>query len=83
MLDPLYRGLGLGKQLLQTALEHARKNGFPEARLDTTSDLRRAIGLYEKAGFQKPAKPPGLHGAKGFGYTNFHSSFDRAAQPGD
>ncbi|NBI82801.1 GNAT family N-acetyltransferase [Clostridiaceae bacterium] len=58
VLDPLYRGLGLGKQLLQTALEHARKNGFPEARLDTTSDLRRAIGLYEKAGFQKTGEAP-------------------------
>lgn len=58
VLDPLYRGLGLGKKLLQTALEHARQNGFQEARLETTCDLSRAIYMYEKAGFQKIGEAP-------------------------
>lgn len=58
LLDPLYRGVGLGKKLLQTALGFAKEAGFQKVYLETTDDLQDAIRMYEKAGFRKCAEKP-------------------------
>lgn len=47
------RGLGLGRRLLDAALEHARSAGFDRIVLDSTRDMRPAIELYRSAGFQE------------------------------
>ncbi len=50
----LYRGFqgrGLGRKLLETALKTAEDSGYREMYLDTLSTSRRALALYEKAGF--------------------------------
>lgn len=47
--DPAWRGRGLAKQLLRTALDWAREHGFETARLNA-SDAGRP--LYEALGFQ-------------------------------
>jgi len=51
-LAPVYRGRGLGKRLVQHALNRARQLGFGRVELETISLLRTAIGLYESFGFR-------------------------------
>ena len=50
-LMPHVRGQGLGKKLLKTAIAKARELGFKRMELETASQLREAIALYESAGF--------------------------------
>ena len=56
LLHPDYRGIGLGKRLLKTALDHCRQKKYKSVYLDTTDDLEKAIAMYEKAGFIKVAE---------------------------
>lgn len=58
LLDPFYRGMGLGKKLLEAALSFAKESGFQRVYLETTNDLQTAIQMYEKAGFRKCAEKP-------------------------
>jgi putative acetyltransferase len=46
------RGRGLGKRLLQQALDRARQLGFRRVELETNSSLVVAGGLYESVGFR-------------------------------
>jgi GNAT superfamily N-acetyltransferase len=62
-LDPELRGLGIGKRLLQTALRHAEEAGFERVVLDSTRDMRAAIGLYRAAGFEEISDYNGNHRA--------------------
>lgn len=48
---PEVRGVGLGKQVLDRAIEHARRLGFSAIVLETISVLKRAIYLYTRFGF--------------------------------
>jgi GNAT superfamily N-acetyltransferase len=50
-LAPGHRGRGLGRLLLDTALQYAAQRGFTEIRLETAAVLREAIALYRSAGF--------------------------------
>lgn len=50
-LMPHVRGQGLGRKLLKTAIAKARALGFKRLELETASQLREAIALYESAGF--------------------------------
>jgi len=48
---PEIRGLGLGWEVLERAVSHARRLGFKIIVLETTSVLERAIHLYKRFGF--------------------------------
>ena len=50
-VNPQYRGLGLGDQLVKEIIEHAQKAGYKEMVLDTIIPLQGAIYLYKKYGF--------------------------------
>lgn len=50
-LLPERRGRGLGRRLLDTALDHARRAGVARMELETASAMTAAIGLYQQAGF--------------------------------
>jgi GNAT superfamily N-acetyltransferase len=45
------RGLGLGKRLLDVAIEWTRAQGGKQMVLDTTEKMQRAIAFYEANGF--------------------------------
>lgn len=48
---PAARGLGLGRALMQAALDAARLRGYRELRLDTLPTMTEAIAMYRRAGF--------------------------------
>ena len=50
-LRPASRGLGIGTQMLETAIEWSRKQKASHMVLDTTHEMRRAIAFYESHGF--------------------------------
>ncbi len=56
-LLPESRGLGLGKELTQKCLDFACSEGFKQCYLDTLSNMKSAIALYENLGFRHLDKP--------------------------
>lgn len=50
-VDPAARGLGVGRQLLDTLLRAAAEGGIATLRLETGISQPEAIGLYQRAGF--------------------------------
>jgi GNAT superfamily N-acetyltransferase len=52
-IRPPYRGLGLGRQLIDRLIEHARLHGVSVLRLETGIHQDEAIRLYEGMGFRQ------------------------------
>lgn len=52
-VSPSQRGSGLGRRLLEQLCAAARERGLPLVRLETGVDQPEALGLYERAGFQR------------------------------
>ena len=52
-VDEAYRGLGVGRLLMQAAIERAQKLDFRQLRLETNSKLKEAVGLYKAFGFKE------------------------------
>ena len=50
---PAFRGLGLGKLILNCLAEYARERHVALLRLETGIYQMEAIGLYERYGFQR------------------------------
>ncbi len=53
LLTPETRGRGLGKRLLEEAVEYSRNSGYKRIILWTFSELETAIALYRCWGFEK------------------------------
>ncbi|HOC34952.1 MAG TPA: GNAT family N-acetyltransferase [Ruminococcus flavefaciens] len=51
-----YRGLGLGRKLLETAVRYAADIGYERMYLDSLSTSKRALKLYRMAGFTDTEK---------------------------
>ncbi|MBV9270546.1 MAG: GNAT family N-acetyltransferase [Candidatus Eremiobacteraeota bacterium] len=50
-VEPELRGCGVGKRLLETAEEEARRRGLPYVALMVTEENRAARAMYERAGY--------------------------------
>ena len=48
-----YHKKGLGRRLLNTAIQKAQQDGYEEMYLDTLSSSKKVIRIYEKKGFVK------------------------------
>jgi len=53
-----YQGLGIGKELIKTALEFCRQNSYRKVFLWTTDNLKSAHYLYESNGFKLVESKP-------------------------
>ena len=53
LVDPAARGLGLGKDLVNRALDYSRAQGCCEVYLETTDGLPESQTLYEALGFEE------------------------------
>jgi ribosomal-protein-alanine N-acetyltransferase len=52
VVDPNWRGKGLGRQLLGALLRQAANQGCRNATLEVAADNQPALGLYAALGFQ-------------------------------
>ncbi|HST84415.1 MAG TPA: GNAT family N-acetyltransferase [Kineosporiaceae bacterium] len=55
---PARRGAGIGRQLMESALAHARQHGADHMDLGTSEDDVAARALYESLGFVNREHPP-------------------------
>lgn len=53
---PAARGLGLGKKLVQLAIDHARLSGWRTVFLETTAGLDASMAIYRRLGFVEEAR---------------------------
>lgn len=64
-LLPHARGLGLGRTLIEKCLQSARENGFHNVYLETMPELKQALKVYQKYGFDYLPGPMGNSGHTG------------------
>lgn len=58
LIQPEYRGVGLGKKLMHLFMEHLQEKGYRAAYLWTTNEQHTAAALYKKFGFVLVAEKP-------------------------
>ncbi|HLK27955.1 MAG TPA: GNAT family N-acetyltransferase [Puia sp.] len=51
-IDPEYRGIGLGKKLLQLYMDFLKEKSYQSSYLWTTNELHSAASLYKRFGFK-------------------------------
>ena len=61
-LLPLARGTGIGATLMNKCLSKAKEMGFVNMYIETLPELKKAISVYEKFGFNYLDKPLGNTG---------------------
>lgn len=61
-LYPQVRGIGLGKKFIQKCIEFVKDNGFKNIYLETMPELKQALKMYEKFGFEFINEPMGNSG---------------------
>ena len=61
-LSPSARGIGAGKKLIAKCVEFARENNYHSIYLETMPELKKAVSVYEKLGFQYLDGPMGNTG---------------------
>jgi putative acetyltransferase len=64
-LLPEARGTGLGASIINKSIEFAREQGFKRIYLESMPELKRAISVYEKFGFEYIHEPIGDTGHHG------------------
>ncbi|MFL9482755.1 GNAT family N-acetyltransferase [Chitinophagaceae bacterium LWZ2-11] len=64
-LDKNARGTGLGKLLIEKCLTWAKENNYDQVYLETMPELKKAVTLYEKFGFEYLQAPLGNSGHTG------------------
>ena len=64
-LLPQARGTGLGRILIEKSLAFAKKTGYKQVYLETMPELKQALNIYAKFGFQYLKGPMGNSGHTG------------------
>ena len=64
-LLPQARGLGLGKIMIEKCIEQAKEKGFSKIYLETMPELKQALNVYAKFGFEHLEGPMGNSGHTG------------------
>jgi putative acetyltransferase len=58
-LLPLARGMGIGATLMSKCMSKAKELGFVSMYIETLPELKKAISVYEKFGFEYLENPLG------------------------
>lgn len=58
LIEPEFRGTGLGRDMLKTAMDYVMEKGFDSIFLETTEDQKKAIGMYKRYGFERIRETP-------------------------
>lgn len=61
-LLPQFRGIGIGKELMQRCIDEAKNMGYSHLYLESMPELGTAVGMYEKYGFKHIPSRLGLSG---------------------
>jgi len=64
-LLPEARGYGIGKTLIEKNLSFAKENGYRQVYLETMPELKKALNVYAKFGFEYLNGPMGNSGHTG------------------
>ena len=64
-LLPQARGFGLGKLLIEKCIEQAKEKGFKKIYLETMPELKQALNVYARFGFEYLKGPMGNSGHTG------------------
>jgi ribosomal protein S18 acetylase RimI-like enzyme len=64
LIDPQFRGHGLGRRMLHDAIVFARERDYPAIYLWTVSQLTAAAHQYQSLGFKKVEEKPGHWGVE-------------------
>lgn len=59
-VDEACRGTGIGRALLASAVDAAKKRGYRRLELDTRVFFKEAVHLYESTGWKRSPDPPEL-----------------------
>lgn len=63
-IDPPHRGRGLGREMLEAALEEARERGATTVWLEVRVSNQAAIALYQRSGFAIVARRRGYYATR-------------------
>jgi len=58
IIEPAYRGIGLGKKLMELYMDFLQQHGYTSSYLWTTSELPTAAALYRRYGFELTEEKP-------------------------
>lgn len=64
-LEKESRNLGIGKKLMSLCLEEAEKLGYERMYIESLPSFKKAVGMYEKLGFERLESPLGNSGHSG------------------
>jgi len=64
-LVPKARGIGLGRLLIEKCIEEAKEKGYKNIYLESMPELKQALKVYEKFGFEYLKGPMGNSGHTG------------------
>lgn len=64
-LLPEGRGIGLGRTLIEKSMEWAKNHGYKQVYLETMPELKQALNVYAKFGFEYLPGPMGNSGHTG------------------
>ena len=63
-----YWGLGIGRVLMESCIDCARRAGYTQLELEVVADNQRAVSLYRRAGFEEYGRNPRGYRSTSVGY---------------
>ena len=61
-------GMGIGRVLMETSIDCARRAGYTQLELEVVADNERAVSLYRRAGFEEFGRNPRGYWSSSGGY---------------
>ena len=80
VVEPAFRGLGLGRALTKECIRRARRDGSSVIALHTTPIMKVALPMYQRMGFEFRGEAPTIFGVP-YGIYLKHLDAQQSAQP--